>query len=1194
MIFAFSMGAFASIHSKWVAGDLIFYDGTTNIFTIRDDTDGVKIYDDLNLTFGTGNDATIEYDEADTNKLIVTCSNGFTVSGAWAVTVAAPTTAIDAVYGYITASAEWTSGNMVGVRGRVVVSGTNNYVSATGVWAGLDFSTSTGSGSGLTCGLNAEVSSNNSTVPNSIIYIQSLPGSSANFSDVPYLVFSETRGGVLGTGSRYLFEVGHAAARTIPTIGTGELFYNHTLQIAVNESAGSRTNFFIPLSTIEGTYTTEYLIDVTVAGGTAIDIGTSVTGINFSGTYSTAAIAIGTVGKITFHDAQINMYAADDGDLVINADATLIVTCPIVDIVATTSLTHKYDDTNKVTQTVSSSGTVLVDVTGASTGSYEIQTDDGTIVLDAETFVNIDIDTTNQYIFGPDGIDMNANNFTEVGTYAGTGAITIDPGAGGTFLDFVLETTWVSGTLINIDYASSTTLSDHTIVMLVDLTNGTVLTSKNVTAYEVKLPAFSQTSDSTTTLIGFNLSTAGALAQSSAAGAIVWKGINIQLPETTTAVGTVTAHGIYLTAGTLNSGTQNVMVVSGIFTTGIDFSAATMSGNDIVLQNSATITNGEAGTLTITEPLIEFVGAVTGDTTLAVTSTNATAAGVNAILGENVAGEIWTSGNQVGVRGRTTITGVNNYISATGVWAGLVFTDATGTGTGLMCALNAEVSSNNATVPNAVVYIQSLPGADSDFSNTPYLVFSETRGGGTETGSRYLFEVGHQHATTIPTIGTGELFYHDTLQIAVNESEGDRTNFFIPLSSVEGSFTYDYFIKPNAAGGADSDNGLLIGVGTSEDPATTAVASKNFLEFRTQSTATSGDGRGLYIRYELCPETSTTGSGEAVRGLAMSDKIAANLTGVSGAVGFVDGVGSITGSSSGMTGTMMINTAGQTTGWLYGVVAQMHFAGAGGPPSASHAILHIEAYGNATGVNLCKNAIRFNGGTGSGNMIYNETVRVLSGTSTRYIPLSTEQGTYTTAYPIVTTYSGTAYAQTSTLAGGAADNAMEMTITDSTAFASTAYSRGLYINYTNTGIKSAGGEANGIGVDMDTSANVVQLYGISLYTGACNGATVNRVAGLYVYVDEDTGTVSRASCLHLETANTAAEYSDFISFRSHVDTVDSMLASRSGGQTATYFLHFETPTSAPVEAFNAAGNGDYSIKCFINGEVTYLHTYDAP
>lgn len=80
-LLAFGMNSFASLHSKWSSGDLIFYDGTTDIFAIKDSTDGLMVYDDMNLTFGDNSDATIVYDETTDDKLEITCSNGITISG---------------------------------------------------------------------------------------------------------------------------------------------------------------------------------------------------------------------------------------------------------------------------------------------------------------------------------------------------------------------------------------------------------------------------------------------------------------------------------------------------------------------------------------------------------------------------------------------------------------------------------------------------------------------------------------------------------------------------------------------------------------------------------------------------------------------------------------------------------------------------------------------------------------------------------------------------------------------------------------------------------------------------------------------------------------------------------------------------------------------------------------------------------
>ncbi|MCJ7828248.1 MAG: hypothetical protein MUP81_00710 [Dehalococcoidia bacterium] len=182
-----------------------------------------------------------------------------TASNSVNVTLTAPASAANGVYSLVNASATWSTNNMVAVRGKTVVTTTGTMADATGVWAGLNL-TSVCTGVGLSCALNAEVYSNTSVVPNAIVYIQSLPsGSTTSFANTPYLVFSETVSGS-GTGSNILFEVGHKFAGTLPTLTSGTLFYQDTLQIAVNKTAGVRTAYYIPLSTAQGSYTTAYPI----------------------------------------------------------------------------------------------------------------------------------------------------------------------------------------------------------------------------------------------------------------------------------------------------------------------------------------------------------------------------------------------------------------------------------------------------------------------------------------------------------------------------------------------------------------------------------------------------------------------------------------------------------------------------------------------------------------------------------------------------------------------------------------------------------------------------------------------------------------------------------------------------------------------------------------------------------------------
>ena len=181
----------------------------------------------------------------------------------------------------------------------------------------------------------------------------------------------------------------------------------------------------------------------------------------------------------------------------------------------------------------------------------------------------------------------------------------------------------------------------------------------------------------------------------------------------------------------------------------------------------------------------------------------------------------------------------------------------------------------------------------------------------------------------------------------------------------------------------------------------------------------------------------------------------------------------------------------------------------------------------------------------------------------------------------------------SALAGVATDHAVCITATDATAYAAANSSNGLYVNYTNAGIKTANAECDGIAADVDASADTVFLYAFSAYVGANTGATINRRAGLSVYMDTPAGTINGNNCLYLGLCG-GGTTDDFIAIRSFAGgPQDAIISDRSGGATATYLLVLEG-VNAPAEAFNAAGNGVNSIAVLINGVPQYLHTYDAP
>lgn len=236
-----------------------------------------------------------------------------TVDNSVNVTLTAPAAAANGVYSLVNASATWSTNNMVAVRGKTVVTTTGTMADATGVWAGLNL-TSVCTGVGLSCALNAEVYSNTSVVPNAIVYIQSLPsGSTTSFANTPYLVFSETVSGS-GTGSNILFEVGHKFAGTLPTLTTGTLFYEDTLQIAVNKTAGVRTAYYIPLSTAQGSYTTAYPIVSTSTIGVTVATG-AIT--------ATCATLTATTGRVAKFSGSIAAGNLGDGYGAIEVDITM-------------------------------------------------------------------------------------------------------------------------------------------------------------------------------------------------------------------------------------------------------------------------------------------------------------------------------------------------------------------------------------------------------------------------------------------------------------------------------------------------------------------------------------------------------------------------------------------------------------------------------------------------------------------------------------------------------------------------------------------------------------------------------------------------------------------------------------------------------------------------------------------------------
>ena len=129
-------------------------------------------------------------------------------------------------------------------------------------------------------------------------------------------------------------------------------------------------------------------------------------------------------------------------------------------------------------------------------------------------------------------------------------------------------------------------------------------------------------------------------------------------------------------------------------------------------------------------------------------------------------------------------------------------------------------------------------------------------------------------------------------------------------------------LKLKAQLGADAANALLLGIGTSADPSTTSVASKNFFEFRCQSTATSGDNRMFYMRYEL----NGIGGGECWRAFT---KVTAAVGTARGAHISLDlsSAGSTSGLGVGVDGQLLVFNGALTGGTYAALNSEIYSAG---------------------------------------------------------------------------------------------------------------------------------------------------------------------------------------------------------------------------------------------------------------------------
>ncbi len=177
------------------------------------------------------------------------------------------------------------------------------------------------------------------------------------------------------------------------------------------------------------------------------------------------------------------------------------------------------------------------------------------------------------------------------------------------------------------------------------------------------------------------------------------------------------------------------------------------------------------------------------------------------------------------------------------------------------------------------------------------------------------------------------------------------------------------------AGGAIAANMVLLGAGTTASPATTSSADKNFLEFRTESTATSGDSRCLYMRHAL---NGAGVSGEALRAFGKVTAAAATCRGAHISLD-LSSAGSCSGLGAGVDSQLMVFDGALSGGSYAALQSEIYSVGSSTDISGATEVsfLRFSNNGDATGLaNVEDNAFLMvlNGGSiASGNIVQTET-----------------------------------------------------------------------------------------------------------------------------------------------------------------------------------------------------------------------------
>lgn len=206
----------------------------------------------------------------------------------------------------------------------------------------------------------------------------------------------------------------------------------------------------------------------------------------------------------------------------------------------------------------------------------------------------------------------------------------------------------------------------------------------------------------------------------------------------------------------------------------------------------------------------------------------------------------------------------------------------------------------------------------------------------------------------------------------------------------------DIYGKMALGGTTPATGSIYGGAGSSSSKVSSSEADKNFLEFRFQNSATSGDNRGIYLRLYL---TGAGGGGEALRAFTTVQDVAAGTAhGAHISLNFGD-TGTVTGQGIAGRNTLHMPDVALTSNvTMAALQAEIYADGSDTDPGGSTILSFIRTAvgGHADGIADIEDDaawVEFNGFTAaSGNVIGANTADECQLNFTNWVPIRIKIG----------------------------------------------------------------------------------------------------------------------------------------------------------------------------------------------------------